>query len=121
MSRRAKLIPVVVACGVAGAASAQESDAPDLSFLEYLGSWEDGDAEWLVVAEMADFERDEPAASAGTEAGTEKETTTATRPDPDSATTTETETMADTEAVNGNDGETKPTELADEREETHAE
>ena len=121
MARRSRLIPVVVACGVAGTVSAQERDAPDLSFLEYLGSWEDGDAEWLVVAEMADFERVEPGPSAGTEAGTEKETATVTRSDSDSATRTETETMADTEAVNGIDGESEPTELADEREETHAE
>jgi hypothetical protein len=52
--RFAKLMPVAVACGMAGSLPAQESEAPDLSFLEYLGSWEDGDDEWLVVAELAE-------------------------------------------------------------------
>ena len=26
-------------------------DAPDLDFLEYLGSWQESDEEWLAVAE----------------------------------------------------------------------
>jgi len=28
-----------------------EDDAPDLDFLAYLGSWQEGDEEWLAVAE----------------------------------------------------------------------
>lgn len=53
---RAKLIPVAVACGMTGGLAAQESEAPDLSFLEFLGSWEEGDDEWFVVAGLVDDE-----------------------------------------------------------------
>ena len=49
-----RLIPVVLALGVCGTAAAQEDEAPDLDFLEYLGSWEDGDEEWVVVAGIED-------------------------------------------------------------------
>ena len=28
-----------------------DDDAPDLEFLAYLGSWQEGDEEWLAVAE----------------------------------------------------------------------
>lgn len=34
------------------AAKAQTQEEPDLSFLEYLGSWQESDEEWLIVAEM---------------------------------------------------------------------
>ena len=35
------------------AAKAQTpDDEPSLRFLEYLGSWQEGDEEWLIVAEM---------------------------------------------------------------------
>jgi hypothetical protein len=55
MSVRAKLIPVAVACGVAGSLAAQESEAPELSLLEFLGSWgEDGDDVWFVVDGLLD-------------------------------------------------------------------
>jgi hypothetical protein len=37
--------------GLAAAARAQDDD-PDLSFLEYLGSWQESDEEWLIVADM---------------------------------------------------------------------
>lgn len=40
-----------------------EEDLPDLDFLEYLGSWEDGDEDWVVVAE--EF-MGQPAAAADT-------------------------------------------------------
>lgn len=40
--------------GVASAAGAQESEAPDVEFLEYLGSWQETDEEWLIVAEWED-------------------------------------------------------------------
>jgi hypothetical protein len=46
------LVAAAVASCMAGSLAAQESEAPDLSFLEYLGSWDDGDEEWLVVAEL---------------------------------------------------------------------
>jgi hypothetical protein len=37
--------------GVSAAAVAQDEQTPDLAFLEYLGSWDESDEEWLVVAE----------------------------------------------------------------------
>jgi hypothetical protein len=55
MAVRAKLIPIAVACGVAGSLAAQESEAPELSFLEFLGSWgEEGDDVWFVVDGLLD-------------------------------------------------------------------
>ena len=55
MAVRMDWIPVVIAFGMTGSLAAQESEAPDLSFLEFLGSWEDGD-EWFVFAGLADDE-----------------------------------------------------------------
>jgi len=49
-----KHAPLVIALGgicFSGAVQAQESDAPDLDFLEYLGSWQAEDDEWLVIEE----------------------------------------------------------------------
>jgi len=55
MAARAKLIPAVVACGMAGALAAQESEAPELSLLEFLGSWGDeGDDVWFIVDGLLD-------------------------------------------------------------------
>jgi hypothetical protein len=48
MAARSKLFPIVVACGMAGTLVAQESEAPALGLLEFLGSWEEGDDEWLI-------------------------------------------------------------------------
>ena len=53
MAVRTKLIPVVVACGMAGTLVAQESEAPDLGLLEFLGSWEEGDDEWIIFDGLA--------------------------------------------------------------------
>ena len=52
----------IAACG--GAALAEE--ARELEFLEYLGSFEEGDADWLMFEEPAetDDERHDPAAEA---------------------------------------------------------
>jgi hypothetical protein len=33
------------------ATAAQEESTPELDFLEYLGSWQDTDEEWLLVSE----------------------------------------------------------------------
>lgn len=54
--RDAKALFLAVVGGLAlPALRAQEADdeagAPDLAFLEYLGSWQEDDAEWLIVAE----------------------------------------------------------------------
>jgi len=54
MAARSKLFPVVVACGMAGTLVAQESEAPDLGLLEFLGSWEEGDDEWLIYDGLAE-------------------------------------------------------------------
>jgi hypothetical protein len=60
MSRRSRLLPVAVALtGWVGIAVAQDDDAddadePDLGFLEYLGSWQESDEEWLLVVELED-------------------------------------------------------------------
>ena len=49
---RLRLVVLAVAAGFTAVAVAQEDDGPDLSFLEYLGSWEDGDEEWVLAAEL---------------------------------------------------------------------
>jgi hypothetical protein len=60
---RNRLVLVSVAAAFAGAANAQEQE-PDLSFLEYLGSWQEGDEEWLVVADMDEELAEDDEASA---------------------------------------------------------
>ena len=42
-----------LAVAVATPAAVAQDDVPELSFLEYLGSWQEGDEEWMLVAEMA--------------------------------------------------------------------
>jgi hypothetical protein len=41
------LIWSLLACG---AVAADEEPAPDLEFLEYLGSWEESDEDWVLLA-----------------------------------------------------------------------
>ena len=39
-------------CGSIGGAApalAQEQEAPDLAFLEYLGSWDESDEDWVLL------------------------------------------------------------------------
>ena len=51
---------IVLAAGTlcaGGTARAQEGEPPDLAFLEYLGSWQASDEEWLEIAE---WEKDNP-------------------------------------------------------------
>jgi len=38
----------------AQAEEAETEGSPDLDFLEYLGSWQDSDEEWLIVSEWED-------------------------------------------------------------------
>ena len=38
----------LVSCS--GMVIAQEAEAPDLEFLEYLGSWEESDEDWVALA-----------------------------------------------------------------------
>ncbi len=50
---------LALVCGflsIGGAAMADESDAPDLAFLEYLGSWAESDEDWTL---FSDEEADE--------------------------------------------------------------
>ena len=39
--------------GVTGIVVADEAEAPELEFLEYLGSWEESDEDWLLLAAEA--------------------------------------------------------------------
>ena len=44
---------LAVLCGLlicGGAVIAQEEEAPDLTFLEYLGSWEESDEVWVLLS-----------------------------------------------------------------------
>ena len=55
---------VVVACGLVScsvSAAADDEELPDLEFLEYLGSWESSDEEWLFF-DAEDAEDGETAA-----------------------------------------------------------
>lgn len=50
----ASLLKLAVACGLLGASGVLSADAdelPEIEFLEYLGSWEESDEDWLVVKE----------------------------------------------------------------------
>lgn len=49
-----------VACGLSlcAVASAAEEPAPDVDFLEYLGTWEETDEEWLMYSELRVLEMD---------------------------------------------------------------
>lgn len=40
-------------------AHAKDEPAPDLAFLEYLGSWEASDDEWVLAAEVGEEELEE--------------------------------------------------------------
>ena len=64
---RKRLVLISVAAVFAGAAMAQEEE-PDLSFLEYLGSWQESDEEWLLVVEMdEELEAEDEASAKGEE------------------------------------------------------
>jgi hypothetical protein len=40
--------------GCSGVVAAQETNMPDLEFLEYLGSWEESDEDWVLLTEKTD-------------------------------------------------------------------
>ena len=44
-------------CG--GLGFAEEVEAPELDFLEYLGMWEESDEEWQILAEAVTAENEE--------------------------------------------------------------
>lgn len=58
-SNAEKYIKVAVVWGLIGCCGlviADDATAPDLEFLEYLGSWEESDEDWLMLA--AEVERE---------------------------------------------------------------
>jgi hypothetical protein len=51
--RRGVALRLAVLCGLLGGSGggdvlAEEEEAPELEFLEYLGSWEESDEDWLL-------------------------------------------------------------------------
>jgi len=38
--------------GCSGVVAADEETMPDMEFLEYLGSWEESDEDWLLLSEV---------------------------------------------------------------------
>lgn len=42
--------------GCTSVAFADEGEAPDIEFLEYLGSWEESDEDWVLFTEETDTE-----------------------------------------------------------------
>jgi hypothetical protein len=59
---RSRLMLLAAVAGFAGAVVAQD-DEPELGFLEYLGSWQEGDEEWLIVADLEEELEDKDEAS----------------------------------------------------------
>ncbi len=47
----------VLICG--GVAAAEEDEAPDMEFLEYLGMWEESDEEWQIFEETMTADNEE--------------------------------------------------------------
>ena len=46
--------------GVSGLVIADDAEAPDLQFLEYLGSWDESDEDWMIlVADAAETKESE--------------------------------------------------------------
>ena len=46
---RSALVWAIVALG--GIAVAEDAEAPELEFLEYLGSWENAEEDWILLAQ----------------------------------------------------------------------
>lgn len=51
-----KYATVVALGGICGAVHAQDAEPPDVELLEYLGSWQAEDEDWLVI----EWAKDEP-------------------------------------------------------------
>ena len=52
-------------------AQGQEPEDPDLDFLEYLGSWQGDDDEWLIAAELEQAKTKPPPVDGKPEAETD--------------------------------------------------
>jgi hypothetical protein len=49
-----RVLRIALLCGLFGYGSvalADEEEIPDLEFLEYLGSWDESDEDWVLLAE----------------------------------------------------------------------
>ena len=52
-----QVLKVALLCGLfgcGGATFADEQEVPDLEFLEYLGSWDESDEDWVLFADDGD-------------------------------------------------------------------
>ena len=49
--QRRCLVAIALAALSCGGAARADDSQPDSAFLEYLGSWDDSDEDWLTVAE----------------------------------------------------------------------
>jgi hypothetical protein len=81
--RRHAALRLAVICGLLGGGAgvaAEEEEAPELEFLEYLGSWEESDEDWLLFKAVdsesvkAPEERIDPAPTGEESTETEDET-----------------------------------------------
>jgi len=69
-SQAEQVLKVALLCGLfgsGGVALADDQEVPDLEFLEYLGSWDDSDEDWVLFASEEDVQegqRDEDGKSA---------------------------------------------------------
>lgn len=55
-------LKIAVICGLLGASGvlrADEPEVPDLAFLEYLGSWQESDEDWVLFSEEEEEEETE--------------------------------------------------------------
>lgn len=64
---RSRRLGFAMAFAILGGNVASAEEVPDLEFLEYLGSWEESDEDWLLFNKLdaeqaaADAERSDPA------------------------------------------------------------
>ena len=56
--RRFWLLPVALGALALGNGASAADGAPESEFLEYLGSWDESDEDWLTVAEWPDRSAD---------------------------------------------------------------
>jgi hypothetical protein len=75
-----QLLKAVVVCGLfglSGGVTAGDDELPDVEFLEYLGSWDESDEDWLLVSDM-DRVRKELAKDERSDSGQQVEDSTET-------------------------------------------
>lgn len=60
-ANRKAALPIALVCSLLGYgtdAVAEDDDLPEMEFLEYLGSWEESDEDWLIVERAGDAQRE---------------------------------------------------------------